>query len=106
MSTYNNAVTANEYRNDRPRRTNAGAGVERLQMDTHCKEYGTTREFNLLHNDASGNIKPIDKDDLMETAYEVIFTQMSIKPKLKKYAQMYAKRGFKVFGQAAVAAMI
>ena len=102
----NDEVTHNEYTHDRPRRANAGTGVERLQMDTHGKEYGTMREFNLLHNDASGNKNYAGQNAMMQTACDIIFTQMSVEPKLKKYAQMSAKRGFKVFGQAAVAAII
>ena len=31
---------------NRPRRANAGAGVERLQMDLHGQEYKLRREFN------------------------------------------------------------
>ena len=31
----------------RPRRTNAGAGVDRIHMDSIGKGYGTRREFNL-----------------------------------------------------------
>ena len=36
--------------NTRPRRTNAGAGVERLQMSFSGQGYGAKREFNLVTN--------------------------------------------------------
>ena len=36
--------------NTRPRQTNAGAGVERIQMDFSGKGYGAKREFNFVLN--------------------------------------------------------
>ena len=85
----------NQHTSDRPRRTAAGAGVERLQMDPHGKGYTTRREFNLMNNgmmnEKSDNIDEMEHM-LMQVACDVIFTQMSSKPELKKYAQMPAKQ--------------
>ena len=67
------------------------------------------REFNLTSNGVLGDTsiqQDMMSDSLMNIACDVIFTQMHTKPELKKYAQMPAKKGIKVFGQAAVAAMI
>ena len=82
--------------NDRPRRANAGQGIERLQMDFKGKGYQTKREFNFITNgikevqDASGD----DVKSYMKLACDVIFTQMT------------AKKGFKKHGAKAFAAMI
>ena len=79
----------------RPRRSNAGAGVERMQMDFAGKGYGARREFNFSTN---GKINKISQDvsqhTYMQIATDTIFTQMS------------ANKGFEKYGQAAVAAMI
>ena len=37
----------------RPRRTNAGTGVDRLQMCFEGKGYGSCREFNLITNETT-----------------------------------------------------
>ena len=63
----------------RPRRVNAGSGVERIQMDFHGKGYGAKREFTFVTN---GKIEKAQKDDTeqytyMQMACNVIFTQMS-----------------------------
>ena len=77
-----NEETTDEYRNNRPRRTNAGGGIERLQMDSNSKTYGTSREFNLLNNGASKKSNIDEQEAFMQTACNVIFTQMSTEPKL------------------------
>lgn len=82
--------------NIRPRRANAGAGVERIQMDFHGKGYGAKREFNFLTN---GDTKQTNsehniQDTYMQMACNVIFTQMN------------ANKGIKKYGEPAVAAMI
>ena len=81
---------------DRPRRANAGVGIKRLQMEFTGKGYGAQREFNFV---ANGETKKMSKHETtqhtyMQMATYVIFTQMS------------ANKGFKKYGQAAVAAMI
>ena len=81
--------------NSRPRRTNAGAGVERLQMDFHGKGYQAKREYNLATNSSETKGEVGDSTDrYMKLACDVIFTQMT------------AKKGFKQYGAKAVAAMI
>ena len=62
----------------RPRRENAGAGVERLQMDFKGKEYASVQH----------------KQFLLKRSLHVLLTQMS------------ANEGIKRFGERAVAAMI
>ena len=59
----------------RPRRSNAGAGVERMQMDFAGKGYGARREFNFSTN---GKINKISQDvsqhTYMQIATDTIFT--------------------------------
>ena len=83
--------------NSRPRRANAGAGVERLQMDFQGKGYGAKREFNFTTNGTNTGAKGEvinSADSYMKLACDVVFTQMT------------AKRGFKEYGAKAVAAMV
>ena len=61
----------------RPRRANADAGVERLQMDFHGKGYGSKREIMFVLN-GQKEMKKAEKDiqdTYMQTACNVIFTQ-------------------------------
>jgi len=80
----------------RPRRLNAGAGVERLQMDFQGKGYQAKREYNFTTNSTNEGQGEVgsDVESYMKLACDVIFTQMT------------AKKGFKQFGAKAVAAMI
>ena len=80
----------------RPRRANAGAGVERLQMDFQGQGYGAKREFHFVTNGQKTNVESSDTSQCtyMQKACDVIFTQMS------------ANVGFKKYGQPAVAAII
>ena len=45
----------------RPRRANAGAGVERFQIDVNGKGYGAKREFSFVVNGKSEKVKSEDK---------------------------------------------
>ena len=94
--------------NSRPRRENAGAGVDRLQMAFAGKGYSSKREFNLVTNGKIG--KPIECNDeaktFMDLACNIIFAQVADSNDPQRYSQMTAKAGFKKFGQEAVAAMI
>ena len=87
------AVPAEE---GRPRRVNAGAGVERIQMDFRGQGYGAKREFNFVMNGKkeTANQHDMMQHNYMQTACDVVFTQMS------------ANAGFKKYGEPAVAAMI
>ena len=63
----------------RPRRTNAGVSVERIQMDFTGKRYGARREFNFVIN---GKSKKIHKETMSQQTYiqmatDILFTQMS-----------------------------
>ena len=72
--------------NSRPRRANAGAGFERLQMDFQGKGYEAKREYNFTSNSTNTGEKGEvinSADSYMKLACDVVFTQMT------------AKRGFK-----------
>ena len=71
--------------NSRPRRANAGAGVERLQMEFGGKGYGAKREYNMATNGKEGGHEDniIDTSDYMQIACNVMFTQMNAKIGLK-----------------------
>ena len=92
----------------RSRRANAGAGIDRIQMDFQGKVYEARSEFNFVMNEKKQH--PVkaktENDTCMKIACEVIFTQMAKSKSEKKYGHMSAKAGFKKFDQAAVAVMI
>ena len=63
--------------NTRPRRTNAGAGVERLQMDFSGKGYGAKRQFNFVTNgekSSRGQSTQSKQATYMSIACNVVFT--------------------------------
>ena len=79
----------------RPRRLNAGAGVERIQMEFTGKGYGARRELNFVTNRKINKIsQEVSQHTCMKITTDNIFTQMS------------ARKGFKKHGKAAVAAII
>ena len=83
--------------NDRSRRTNAGKGLGRLQMDFQGKGYQSKREHNFITNSASTEGKGEASNSVesyTKLACDVIFTRMT------------AKRDFKQCSSKAVAIMI
>ena len=79
----------------RSTRSNRGAGVERLRMDFRGKSYSKEKAVQFLQQSSpsvNGDNEVVSKD-AMRIATGVVFTQMS------------AKKGFKIVGEAAVAAM-
>ena len=82
--------------NKRPRRANAGAAVERLQIDFHGKGYQAKQEYNLVMNGVKdgSNVEDSDIKRYINLACDVMSTQMS------------AKRGIKRFGARAIAALV
>ena len=77
----------------RPKRANAGAGVERLEMGHGTKEYASVKNVQLImKNGVKYSIQ--DRRDILRRALHVILTQMS------------ANEGIRKFGQRAVSAMI
>ena len=90
----------------RPRRANAGAGVERLQMGFNGKGYGAQREFNLVMNkrEEKGDLSKLSHASFMQVVCDVIFAQTATSGNQKK--QMSATKGFETYGEAAVAAII
>ena len=70
----------------RPRRANAGAGVERLQMGFKGKGYGARREFNLVMNkgEEKGNLSKFSHASSMQIACGVIFAQTATSGNPKK----------------------
>jgi hypothetical protein len=93
--------------NNRPRRTNAGAGVERLVMDMKGKDYLSYKHKQFMM-----------KSKMNRTKKNVILTMMQKKGQnannsnmLKRavgimFQQMSAKKGIRTFGERAIAAMI
>ena len=81
----------------RPRRTNAGAGVERIQMDSTGKGYGTRCEFNfdLVTNGITESKKQEESSQhtLMQVACDAILTQTAKQGASGK--QMSATKGIK-----------
>ena len=75
--------------NTRPRRDNAGAGVERLQIDFSGKRYGTKREFNFVTNGEHVKLEAGEHDEAsyMKMACDVIFTQMTANAGIKKHEE-------------------
>ena len=75
---------------NRPRRANAGASIERLQMNFQVKVYEAKREYNLTTN------RRVDYEDdsslditrYMNVACDTIFTQVSTKAGLKNLVQL------------------
>ena len=83
--------------NTRPRRENAGAIVERIQMDFSGKGYGAKRQFNFVANGEQVSRNPNEKHDpisYMKIACDKILTQLT------------ANIGIKKFGEPTIAAMI
>ena len=71
--------------NTRPKRVNAGAGVERLQMDFSGKEYGTKREFYFVTNGEQVKLEAREPESTsyMKMSCDVIFTQISANAGIK-----------------------
>jgi hypothetical protein len=90
------------YTNTRPRRANAGAGVERLEMSFGGKEYASINNHQFLMTDTDPNsvdVKPMGQNSYHRIAVDACFAQVA------RYSQMSAKAGIKEFGERAVAAM-
>ena len=88
-----NDVVNGESYNARPRMTNAGTGVDRLQMHFDGKTYTHENERQFLIVDEDYN-KDKDINTYYSIACGVMFTQMS------------AKKGIKMFGERAIAALL
>ena len=80
----------------RPRRINAGSGVDRLQMRFEGKGYGSRREFNLITNGKKEtyNIHNHEYKAYMDIACDVVFAHMSDGDEPQRYSQMPTKKGF------------
>jgi len=96
--------------NGRPRRANAGAGVERLEMSFGGKEYASVAnqqhtmhkkgiQFTMKGVAENKEIKPLETQSYLRTAVNCVFAQVA------RYSQMPAKQGIKLFGERAIAAM-
>jgi len=82
-----------ENYNAGPRRTSAGTGVDRIQMRFDGKAYTHAKERQFLIVDEDYN-KDKDMNTYCSIACVVMFTQMS------------AKKGIKMFGERAIAALL
>ena len=81
--------------NTRPRRSNDGTGVERIQMDFSGNCYGTKRQLNFVTYGAKVHPNSNKKEySFIKIALDMMFIQMT------------ANAGIKKFGEATVAAMI
>ena len=88
-----NDVINKENCNAKTRRTNAGTGVDRLQMRFDGKAHTHEKEGQFLIVDEDFN-KDKDMNIYYSIACNVMFTQMS------------AKKGIKMFGERAIAALL
>jgi len=95
-----NDVINEENYNNRPRRTNAGMGVDRLQMSFDGKAYTHEKERQFLIVDEDYN-----KDEGMNTYYSDMNTYYSMACDVM-FTQMSAKKGIKMFGERAIAALL
>ena len=94
----------------RPKRQNAGTGVQRLEMSFGGKEYASVAsqqhvtyekgiQFTMKGVAINKEIEAIENQSYLKTAVNCIFTQVA------RYSQMSAKAGIKMFGERAIAAM-
>jgi hypothetical protein len=97
----NESIISNDN-NNRPRRWNAGAGVERLEMSHGTKEYASisNKQFLTVKGKMIGARERGAKESFMSLAADVLFAQVG------EFSQMTAKAGIKKFGDKAVAAML
>ena len=82
--------------NERPQRSNAGQGVQRLQPSFDGKIYHDKKIMQYTQYNCSDERNESKNENVsyMRKAVDVVFTQMT------------AKRGIKLFGEKAVAAMV
>ena len=86
-----NETETQEY--SRPRRANAGSGVERLNPSFVGKIYHSKKTSQFTQYDSKNEDNHDETKTYMNRAVGVLFTQMT------------AKRGIKLFGERAIAAM-
>jgi hypothetical protein len=98
--TSNNQVS--ESSQGRPKRTNAGTGVERLELGHGTKEYASVKhkQFLTVKGYRAGARERGDRESFMSLATDVLFAQVG------EFSQMTAKAGIKKFGEKAIAAML
>ena len=108
----------NATNNVRPRRTNAGAGVERFEPRFGQKTYELNRRLQYMQlkrkkkavqlMQVKSMMQKVRKDvnapSYLQRAVEVIFTQLEDDE--QKFKDMPASKGMKLFGERAVAACI
>ena len=77
-------------------------------MGFEGKGYGSRREFNLITNGTTEihNVHDHEHKTYMDIACDIVFAHVSDGNNSKRYSQIPAKKGFRQFGQIAVAAMI
>ena len=91
-----------EANNGRPKRKNAGTGVERLELGHGTKEYASVvnKQFLTVKGYKTGARERGAKEFFMSVAADVLFAQVG------EFSKMTAKAGIKRFGDRAVAAML
>ena len=92
--------------NNRPRRANAGTGVDRLQVGSAGKYYTSVKNMQLMQAKSQNkdDLAAVGMRELLHKAVGIIMTQF--KADEQRYAQMPAKKGIKLFKKRAIAAMM
>ena len=85
----------------RPRRSNAGRGIERIQMEFIGKACGTRRELCICKNDNTirTNKEATQQRTCMQMATSDMFNQMSANKGVKKHGQTAIVAIIKAFTQ-------
>ena len=83
----------------RPKQINAGAGVNRLQMNVDGKTYKTAKYVTLLTTNGETVKKKIKhkRNKYMDIANKVMFTKISAKAGIKKFGETLIVAMFKEF---------
>jgi hypothetical protein len=89
---------AEQQMNARPRRENAGTGIERLEMAFGIKEYMSLSQEQFTMKGVQGIAKEIQCAISEEWLYMAIATNVML-TQMSEYAQMSAKAGIKQFSE-------
>jgi hypothetical protein len=101
-ATDNNDNAETNNINNRPRRQNVGAGIERLELGHGTKAYASVviKQLLTVKGHRIGVRERRAKESFLSVAADVLFAQVG------EFSQITAKAGIKRFGDKAVAAML
>ena len=99
--------TIEERNNPRPKRANAGAGIEQLEMSFGGKEDFVSNQqhvqnglqFTMKGMKGNTDIKPLENQMYICMAINVVFTQVA------RYSRMAESKRIKIYGKRSIAAM-